>query len=405
MDHLLILIIYRPPFHTVFTTIASIRALPIQTLSIWLVHTSFEKVPSLPHDIHLLEVKPEDLGQQLNKLLQSQHETHSALVLFSGAHASNDENSAVMVRGNTEQVWLSQQAWTRSPFPETRYIPFKEAFLAYWLNHLPKDMPFQPLKNSSQGRMPITERVKQEFAITYERPKEQLTCPVTVLIAHYNHGDTVDTAIASCLVGRFVPEQIIVIDDASTDSSRMHLEEWNHPSLHIHFLKQNGGKARALNAGLLQICTPFILELDPDDWLDPDAFTKINESLVTWPENSPLLYGNFRRWNSSDHQLQYKDIAKGQQLGSKQELLAYRHPLGPRLYRSSSLKKVGGFPELTYADGRLYEDVAVMYKLLEEGPFHYVDQTFYNVRNHLDSITQKNHAKWNGFLKYLKGLN
>ncbi|MGN7312490.1 glycosyltransferase family 2 protein [Alkalicoccobacillus gibsonii] len=403
MNHLLIVILYRPPFHTVFTTLASIRTL--QPESIWLIHSSSETFASLPDDVHLLEVKPEELGKQLNTLIQSRQKVDSALVLFSGVHTLILEEPSVMVSGNEEQVWLQNQAWTRSPFPEIRYIPFKEAFLAYWLNQLPKDIPFQPLKIPSQGRMPITDRAKLEFAGTYEQPIEQLTCPVTVLIAHYNHVNTVDAAIASCLVGRFVPEQILVIDDASTDSSKEHLATWEHPTIHIHFLKQNGGKARALNAGLPYIRSPFILELDPDDWLDPDAFTKMRESILSWPEQSPLLYGNFRRWNSAKHELQYKGIAKGRPIYSKAELLAYRHPLGPRLYRTSSLKKIGGFPELNYADGRLYEDVAVMYKLLEEGPFHYVDQTFYNVRNHQDSITQKNHAMWNGFLTHLKDLD
>lgn len=386
-------------------TLTSIRALSNQQQSIWLIHTSPEKIPSLPHDVHLLKVKPKNLGQQVNELLHSQHPTHSALILYSGAHASNYEVSTVMVSGNEEQVWLQKQAWTRSPFPETRYLPFKEAFLAYWLNHLPKDISFHPLTRLPPNRLPTTERAKQAFLAAYERPRDQLTCPVTVLMAHYNHADTVDAAIASCLVGRFVPKQIIVIDDASTDSSREHLEAWKHPALQIHFLKQNGGKACALNEGLTQIRTPFILELDPDDWLDPDAFTKISESLVAWPEDSPLLYGNFRRWNSTSHELQYKDIAKGKPIESKAELLTYRHPLGPRLYRTASLKKIGGFPELTYEDGRLYEDVAVLYRLLEVGPFHYVDQTFYNVRNHPDSITQKNHAKWDGFLKHLENLD
>ncbi|MBM0065988.1 glycosyltransferase family 2 protein [Alkalicoccobacillus gibsonii] len=403
MNHLLVVILYRPPFHTVFTTLASIRTLQLE--SIWLIHSPSETLPSLPDDVHLLEVKPEELGKQLNTLIHSRQKVDSALVLFSGVQTLIHEDTTVMVSGNEEQVWLQNQAWTRSPFPGTRYIPFKEAFLAYWLNQLPKDMTFQPLKAPTQRRLPITERAKLEFAGTYEQPNEQLTCSVTVLIAHYNHVNTVDAAIASCLVGRFVPEQILVIDDASTDSSKEHLATWEHPTLHIHFLKQNGGKARALNAGLPYIRTPFILELDPDDWLDPDAFTKMRESILSWPEQSPLLYGNFRRWNSSEHELQYKGIAKGRPIYSKAELLAYRHPLGPRLYRTSSLKKIGGFPELNYADGRLYEDVAVMYKLLEEGSFHYVDQTFYNVRNHQDSITQKNHAMWNGFLTHLKNLD
>jgi hypothetical protein len=83
------------------------------------------------------------------------------------------------------------------------------------------------------------------------------------------------------------------------------------------------------------------------------------------------------------------------------EVLSYKFPLGPRIYRTLSLKENKGFPIIDFEDGRMYEDVSILNHLLRENRLLYKDFTIYNVREHAFSITKKNPSSWSDFLKLL----
>ncbi|MEK1831367.1 glycosyltransferase family A protein [Priestia megaterium] len=91
---------------------------------------------------------------------------------------------------------------------------------------------------------------------------------IAVMISNYNMADYVGVAINSCFLQSSPPEQVLVVDDGSTDESYKMLERWiYHPRFKL-LSKKNGGKAKALNELLPYIETEFIVELDADDWLD-----------------------------------------------------------------------------------------------------------------------------------------
>jgi glycosyltransferase involved in cell wall biosynthesis len=211
----------------------------------------------------------------------------------------------------------------------------------------------------------------------------------------------VGTAISSCLLQIFQADQVLIIDDGSTDHSYKELEKWSaHSGVEI-FRKENGGKARALNELLPHIQTDFVLEMDADDWLDPDALPMIRKHLLNLSDDVMVLYGNLRTWKQKGTGiLQYMGIRKGYPVNSKRELISYQFPLGPRIYRSSALK-TNGFPVIEFEDGRMYEDVSVLNHLLKRGRLVYKDFTVYNVREHPSSITKRNRSNWNDFLKFL----
>ena len=82
-------------------------------------------------------------------------------------------------------------------------------------------------------------------------------------------------------------------------------------------------------------------------------------------------------------------------------MLSYIFPLGPRIYRTFSLKENKGFPIIDFEDGRMYEDVSILNDLLRKNRLLYKDFTIYNVREHELSITKKNPSTWSDFLKLL----
>src|SRR5699024_10848353 len=130
------------------------------------------------------------------------------------------------------------------------------------------------------------------------------------------------------------------------------------------YRKKNAGKARALNDLLPHVTSRFILELDADDWLDPDACDVIKKQLSGLNDDVSVLYGNLRKWKRSAAGVLIKETTQGTIIKGRDELFTYRLPLGPRIYRTSILKKEGGFPVIKFVHGRLYEDVSILYRLL-----------------------------------------
>ncbi|MDY0943751.1 glycosyltransferase family A protein [Priestia megaterium] len=296
-----------------------------------------------------------------------------------------------------------------SPFVLEREVPFREIIFHLWL-----------LKNGESNVVTLKENViekirkisnittKEKLSFAYKLKKSSpgsiLSAPtLSVMISNFNMEKFLSTAIQSCITQTVPFDQIVIVDDGSTDNSSKLLEKWkNHPNIQC-FFKSNEGKAKALNYILPFITSDFVLELDSDDWLDPDAVLLIKDKLWTLPPNIAVLYGNWRYWNqNSAAEVEFLKVRHGKSVNSREELLSYPFPLGPRIYRTSILKEEKGFPIIDFEQGRLYEDIAILVQLFKSYGFFYDDFTIYNVRKHNDNITKKNHSKWNDFRKFLK---
>ena len=289
-------------------------------------------------------------------------------------------------------------------FLSNTILPFKEAIFSAWLSRIEQSITMfkdNLIKRTRKNRSPNTIE-KQKIMKKYQLTKTKTASPtMTIILSNYNMEKYVENAVASCLLQNDQPEQLLIIDDGSTDHSYQRLEHWDDGKQVKVFSKKNGGKARALNDLLPYNTSDFILELDADDWLDPDAVSVIKQYLITLPKDIAILYGNFRRWKQLEDYVLFKGIKKGISIVGKDELLSYPFPLGPRIYRATSLKREGGFPVVAFEDGRLYEDVSVLNRLINNARFCYRDFTVYNVREHNESITKTRDVNWNEFLKTL----
>jgi len=292
-------------------------------------------------------------------------------------------------------------------FFQDNEVPFKEAILPSWLSlvdhyHLILENRGIISQYSKDASTSNVEKIKFIERYQLKIPNHIAQPSVAVMVSNYNMANYVGTAINSCFLQSSPPEQILVVDDGSTDESYKILEKWiYHPRFKL-LTKENGGKARALNELLPYIETDFIVELDADDWLDPDAIFVIRDYLRSLSDDVAVLYGNLRAWKQvNPEKVKYKGIRKGSQVFNKMELLSYTFPLGPRVYRTLPLKENKGFPIIDFENGRMYEDVSILNHLLRENRLLYKDFTVYNVREHELSITKKNPSGWSDFLKLL----
>lgn len=98
----------------------------------------------------------------------------------------------------------------------------------------------------------------------------------SIVIVNYDYAAFVGEAIDSALEQTYEPLEVIVVDDGSTDGSREAISAYGERIQTI--FQPNAGQGSAYNAGWRAARGEFVLFLDSDDVLRPDAVSKIVEA-------------------------------------------------------------------------------------------------------------------------------
>lgn len=125
----------------------------------------------------------------------------------------------------------------------------------------------------------------------YQRRREErptLTEPaprVSVLIPAYNESGYVDECIRSILASSYPAErlEIVVIDDGSEDSTAADAEAYRDQGVTV-LRRENGGKHAAINFGLLCSTGDYVVAVDADSRVAPDAITTLVAQLQAEPD-------------------------------------------------------------------------------------------------------------------------
>jgi glycosyltransferase involved in cell wall biosynthesis len=94
---------------------------------------------------------------------------------------------------------------------------------------------------------------------------------VTALLPVYNGAATLRRALDSIFSGQSLPEEVLAVDDGSSDATAHILKAYElaQPNLRVVTLPANGGLHAALNLGVTQASGDFIARIDADDeWLE-----------------------------------------------------------------------------------------------------------------------------------------
>jgi len=107
---------------------------------------------------------------------------------------------------------------------------------------------------------------------------------VSVVIPTYNYSQFILIAVKSVLAQDFPDLEIIVVDDGSTDNTSDIIKPYTHRIKYIY--QDNAGLSAARNTGISNSTGEFILFLDADDVLGPDAIA----SQVAYLERNPAAF-------------------------------------------------------------------------------------------------------------------
>lgn len=108
---------------------------------------------------------------------------------------------------------------------------------------------------------------------------------ISVIIPCYNYGGYLNDAVVSVERQTIAPAELIVVDDGSTDPGTIALTDALAEEGRITLVRQpNQGLAAARNAGAARASGEFLLFLDADDRLDPNALAVLSYALRVQPE-------------------------------------------------------------------------------------------------------------------------
>ena len=105
---------------------------------------------------------------------------------------------------------------------------------------------------------------------------------VSVIIPCYNSGATICKTVASIRQQTWQNCELIVVDDGSTDLNTV---EALDSMVGVQLIRQdNCGLPAARNVGLSAASGEFLLPMDADDWLEPNAIEAMVEALDRNPQ-------------------------------------------------------------------------------------------------------------------------
>ena len=166
---------------------------------------------------------------------------------------------------------------------------------------------------------------------------------VAVVIPTYNHAHFLGEAIRSVLAQTNPADEIIVVDDGSTDDPAAVAAQFPK----VRLIRQgNRGLSAARNTGLWNCKTSHVVFLDADDRLLPDALELGLACMASRPDCA-FVYGGHRRVSEDGFPLE-PDIFIPVD-GDPHLAFARRNPVGPpatALYRRDCLLAVNGFDEI-----------------------------------------------------------
>ncbi|GHG32511.1 glycosyltransferase family 2 protein [Paracoccus aerius] len=170
---------------------------------------------------------------------------------------------------------------------------------------------------------------------------------VSVIIPAYNAADTILATLASVQAQTYAPIEILVVDDGSTDTTRLIVERMaaREPRLRV-ICQQNAGVARARNRGLAEARGDWIATLDADDIWHPEKLERQMAVAVTSPLAPALVYSWCRSIDAEDRVIadQGQPMHRGKAF---EHLLAinFINNGSNALVRTDAARAVGGFEE------------------------------------------------------------
>lgn len=230
---------------------------------------------------------------------------------------------------------------------------------------------------------------------------------VSVIVPTYNCGRFIGQAIDSILGQTWVPDQILIVDDGSTDDTEQVVRRYTDPRIEYIKYSDNQGVSTARNVGLAAAQGDFVTFLDADDRWRPTFVERMREMMVVNP-NSACAFANFVRFDEETGEVlgdQFRYYRELQPPLQDEPTAAIRSI--PKEWAFRSLIGMGEIPAFTVVmmfrrslmdDVRFYRSLAVCedthfaLRTFMRGDVAFTSEILCEVRRHGSNATREHHT-------------
>lgn len=205
---------------------------------------------------------------------------------------------------------------------------------------------------------------------------------VSVIITNFNNSRYIGRAIRSCLKQSLNRKdyEILVVDDASTDDSRLVIEDFGEKVVPI-FLDKNVGVAEASNVGIRNALGEYIIRVDSDDYINENTLLFLSQ-ILEWNKDIGFVYADHLRVDEEEKVIDRVVI-------NTLDLLL-RHGAGI-MFRKQYLETIG----LYKSELRNAEDYDLIKRYISNFNGYHLKLPLYRYRQVATSITHTtNRTEW-----------
>ena len=210
---------------------------------------------------------------------------------------------------------------------------------------------------------------------------------ISVIVPVYNTEKYIDKCIKSIVNQTYSNLEIILVDDGSTDDCPRICDNWAQNDCRVRVVhKKNGGLSSARNSGLDIATGNYLAFVDSDDWVSLDLFEKV---MAFFDEYSPdIVTFNCGRVNEKGECYKStENIEDG--LLSQSKALEELLKGNINNYACNKVYRRKTFENVCFPVGRLWEDMAIMYKLfLNSNTIYCCSEILYFYYTRTDSISK-----------------
>lgn len=210
---------------------------------------------------------------------------------------------------------------------------------------------------------------------------------VSVLLSNYNGDKHLDESISSVLSQTYKDFEFIIVDDASTDSSRKVIENYHDKRIKKYYAEKNRNIAYSLNLALSTASGEYIARIDSDDVWELNKL----EIQVQYMENHSECGACFTKVNiideysniANDMYDEYFQLFNSAENKSQREWLRFFFYQGNCLchpsvvIRRNVLEHVGGYYHLAYVPA---EDYELWTRIVMKYPIHILEEKLVRYR-------------------------
>ncbi|MCQ6559707.1 glycosyltransferase family 2 protein [Paenibacillus mendelii] len=220
------------------------------------------------------------------------------------------------------------------------------------------------------------------------------TSLVTVVVPTYNKEKFIKNALNSISMQTYTDWRLLVIDDASTDGTVGIIKKNIDPDkTRLIELKENKGICHVLNTALKHIDTKYFVQVDGDDWIEPNALETMLTKMEKEPRTTAMAYANTVHWIHKNGIDRFNEMRQRKAFKDKYDFVTYESMVQLRFYRTDCVRGVDGWETDDPSKGRILEDRRMVLRLLDKYKLCYVNKYLYHLRNTGKNLSSDKYAR------------